>query len=63
VQTPSTSFIIARDNDVFLLDGEGETLESRVLRFEYGGVEAVVVLRRKVRIRRKGISEGGVRNG
>ena len=44
MQAASACFIVAGDDDLFLLYREGQAFEGRGFGFEHGGVEAVVVL-------------------
>lgn len=43
-QATPTRLIITSDNDMFLLDGERQGFQGRVLIFEDGSIEAIVVL-------------------
>jgi hypothetical protein len=63
VQPTPASFIIACDDDVFLLDGEGKAFESGVFGFEDGGVEAVVVLWQKLRCADEVLERTDVQSG
>ena len=59
MKTTATSFVVARDDYLFLLDAEGERLQGRVIVFKDGGVEAIIVL---LRISLKVMKGGGETN-
>jgi hypothetical protein len=44
VQASAASFIVARYNDLFLLDRQRQRLERGVLILDYGSIETVIVL-------------------
>jgi len=46
VQTPAAGFVVAGDDDLFLLDGQAALFQGWILVFDYRGIEAVVVLER-----------------
>jgi hypothetical protein len=45
---PAASLVVAGDDDVFLLDGEGQVLELGLVALEDGGVEAILGRRCKL---------------
>jgi hypothetical protein len=44
VQASAASFIVARDNDLFLLDRQRQRFQSGTLILDYGSIETVIVL-------------------